>query len=138
MFALPKDISLDYQVEQRLAGIRSAVIVKNAETDESDDSFEEDVLQFDNLDYYQPGLIFHRGQRINIQDMTQCKKQRKNKKSKLKKKDSITMYEKEIDGILKQNNKAKKRKSLKKDKEIAQSTQQIRDTNTNTEISKGQ
>ena len=119
MFALPKDISLDYQVEQRLAGIRSVVIVKNAETDESDDSFEEDVLQFDNLDYYQPGLIFHRGQRINIQDMTQCKKQRKNKKSKLKKKDSITMYEKEIDGILKQNNKAKKRKSLKKDKEIA-------------------
>lgn len=49
---MPKEVSFDYQVEQRLSGIRSAVIVKNAETDESEDSFEQDVLQFDNLDYY--------------------------------------------------------------------------------------
>lgn len=59
------------------------------------------------------------------------------RKSKLRKKDSITMYEKEIDGILKQSSRSKKKKQLKKEKEVAQSTQQIRDTNTNTEISKG-
>lgn len=40
--------------------------MKNAETDESEDSFEQDVLQFDNLDYYQPGLLFHRGQRVKV------------------------------------------------------------------------
>lgn len=55
--------------------------------------------------------------------MTQCQKERKVRKSKLRKKDSITMYEKEIDGILKQSSRTKKKKQLKKEKEVAQSTQ---------------
>ena len=58
---MPEDNSIENQVEDRLEGVRSAVIVRDAESMDSEDSFEEDLYQFDNLEFYQPGLVFHKG-----------------------------------------------------------------------------